>query len=117
MTPAPGSSSKRWVTAAWVLAGLGLVVALALAKVGGDRGIWGDEDTYVAMAASLARDGDNADYSPATLANPNGYNGTEGLFRFLPGGIAERGYAIMEITEGGTQTLLAAPASFAPAIN
>ena len=58
MTPAPGSSSKRWVNAAWALAGLGLALALALAVVGGGRGTWGDEDTYVAMAASLARDGD-----------------------------------------------------------
>ena len=44
--------------AAWGLAAAGLVVAVALAVAGRDRGIWGDEDTYIAMTASLARDGD-----------------------------------------------------------
>ena len=58
MSPASGSSSKRWVTTAWVLAAAGLALVMALAKVGGGRGVWGDEDTYLAMAASLARDGD-----------------------------------------------------------
>lgn len=71
----------------------------------------------MALAASLAKQGDNADYSPETLANRNGYNGTEGLFRFRENGVAERGYAILEITEQGPQILFPAPTSFAPAIN
>ena len=58
MSPASGSNSKRWVSAAWALAWLGLVLALALAWAGRDRGVWGDEDTYIGMAASLSRDGD-----------------------------------------------------------
>ena len=33
---------------------------MALAVAGGKRGAWGDEDTYVGMTASLARDGDLA---------------------------------------------------------
>ncbi len=36
------------------------MLAVALAVVGGGRGVWGDEDTYLAMTASLARDGDLA---------------------------------------------------------
>ncbi len=70
-----------------------------------------------ALAVSLAKSGRDADFSAASLTNPNGYNGTEGLFRFRQNGVAERGYAIMEITKGGTQTLLPAPTSFSPAIN
>jgi hypothetical protein len=53
-------SSFRWVTTAWVLAGGGLLLAVALLVAGGGRGIWGDEDTYVGMTASLTRDGDLA---------------------------------------------------------
>jgi hypothetical protein len=37
-----------------------LALAVALAVAGHGRGIWGDEDTCVAMTASLARDGDLA---------------------------------------------------------
>ena len=60
MSPASGSSSTRWDTAAWALAAAGLLLALALVLADGGRGSWGDEDTYTAMTASLARDGDLA---------------------------------------------------------
>ena len=45
---------------AWALAGIGLALAAGLAAAGRDRGVWGDEDTYLGMTASLARDGDLA---------------------------------------------------------
>jgi hypothetical protein len=48
------------LTAAWALAVAGLLLALGMGLAGRDRGVWGDEDTYVAMTASLARDGDLA---------------------------------------------------------
>ena len=48
------------MVAAWALAAAGVVVALALAVAGRHRGVWGDEGTYLAMTASLARDGDLA---------------------------------------------------------
>ncbi len=52
------SPSRAWAVAAWVLATAGLALALALAMARPPRGLWGDEGTYLAMTASLARDGD-----------------------------------------------------------
>lgn len=71
----------------------------------------------MALASGLAKQGDNADFSDAALTNPTGFFGAEGLFRFLPNGVAERGYAILEITQQGTRTLRPAPTTFTPAIN
>jgi hypothetical protein len=58
LSPAAVSDSKGWNRATRALAGLGLLLLLALLVVGVGRGAWGDEDTYLAMTASLARDGD-----------------------------------------------------------
>lgn len=51
-------------------------------------------------------------YRKDVLANPNGFMGADGIFRFLPDGTAERGLAVLEISPEGPITRDAAPESF-----
>lgn len=49
------------------------------------------------------------DYSPATLTNPIGFAGVDGIFRLRPDGLAERGYAVWEVQAGGQDRQVAPP--------
>ena len=51
-------------------------------------------------------------FTPATIANPNGYLGADGLFRLRPDGTVERGLAILEIQPSGIRVVDPAPRSF-----
>lgn len=62
-----------------------------------------------ALAAVLGRGGD---FGPSALASPNGFAGIDGIFRFGPDGVSERGLAVYEITEGGRRVVDPAPTSF-----
>jgi ABC-type branched-subunit amino acid transport system substrate-binding protein len=64
-----------------------------------------------ALAAILAERGSS--YDRASLTNPGGFSGADGLFRFTPQGMAERGLAVLELGQGGSRIIDAAPASFA----
>ncbi len=65
-----------------------------------------------ALAAVLARRSPH-DYSTAVLTNPLGFAGVDGIFRLLPDGTNERGYAVMEVVSGGPpQQVAPAPAAF-----
>lgn len=68
----------------------------------------------VALAAVLARDKgpEGADYSLDALTNPAGFVGIEGIFRLLPSGHVERGYAILEVQRGAARVLSPAPETF-----
>lgn len=64
-----------------------------------------------AIAAALGGDGRTPpNYSDAILKDPQGFIGSEGFFRFSDQGVAERGYAILEITPEGATEIQAAPA-------
>lgn len=66
-----------------------------------------------AVAASLAGDGRRPPkYDVATLTNPDGFIGAEGLFRFTEKGLAQRSFAIMEVRQSGVALIQEAPASF-----
>jgi len=65
-----------------------------------------------ALAALLAAQEGDVDYSPAALATGHGFYGVEGLFRLRPEGISERGLAIHEVQEGEIRTRREAPAAF-----
>lgn len=66
-----------------------------------------------AVAAALAGDGKRPPrYDVATLTDPEGFIGAEGLFRFTEKGIAQRGFAIMEVQQTGVQMIREAPRSF-----
>jgi ABC-type branched-subunit amino acid transport system substrate-binding protein len=65
-----------------------------------------------ALTAVLAKRSPH-DFSAAVLTNPLGFAGVDGLFRLLPDGTAERGYAVLEVVAGGASKEVAPPpASF-----
>ncbi|MEM9468913.1 MAG: penicillin-binding protein activator [Pseudomonadota bacterium] len=66
-----------------------------------------------ALAAVLAQQGGGANgFNRAALTNPNGFAGTDGIFRFGNNGLVERGLAILELSGGKTIEVSPAPRSF-----
>lgn len=70
-----------------------------------------------ALAAVLARAEGGPNFSVQTLASPNGYTGQDGIFRFHPDGVVERGLAVLEVRREGFRVVDPPPSSFEPAIN
>jgi len=76
-----------------------------------------------ALAAVLARQpvlasaGSSSEFSAATLQQPSGFQGVDGIFRFGADGAVERGLAMFEIVRRGQRVIDPAPESFAGAIN
>ena len=54
----------------------------------------------VSLVAALARTQGAQRYSAAVLTNPSGFNGADGVFRFRPNGLNERGLSVMQINNG-----------------
>ena len=71
----------------------------------------------VALAAVLAGDGGQPDFSRAAITAESGYAGLDGIFRFRPDGTAERGLAVLEVQRNAHRVVDPAPTTFAPAIN
>ncbi len=69
-----------------------------------------------ALAAVLARSApDDADaYTASRITNPRGFAGIDGIFRFLPSGLSERGLAVLQIEEGHPVVVDPAPTAFTP---
>jgi branched-chain amino acid transport system substrate-binding protein len=65
-----------------------------------------------AMAAVLARSIKEDPYAAGTLTNPRGFAGIDGVFRFRPDGLNERGLAILEIQGGSMRVIDPAPTAF-----
>lgn len=69
-----------------------------------------------ALAAILARRGLQRNGRPAfdkaSITNPNGFAGIDGIFRFRPDGTAERGLAILSYKRGKIVVLEEAPQTF-----
>lgn len=69
-----------------------------------------------ALAAVLAQKGFQESGQPAfearDLANPNGFAGLDGIFRFRPNGLAERGLAVLEYRNGDIKVISPAPKTF-----
>jgi len=70
----------------------------------------------VGVAAVLDRTPGN-DFSADAIANPNGYAGADGIFRFRPDGTAERGLAVLQVEHAGTSVARPAPESFDGAVS
>jgi ABC-type branched-subunit amino acid transport system substrate-binding protein len=51
-------------------------------------------------------------FTRATLTDPNGFAGVDGIFRFNPDGTAERGLAVMAVTPNGFREIDPAPKTF-----
>jgi ABC-type branched-subunit amino acid transport system substrate-binding protein len=68
------------------------------------------------LVAALSRQIQNPQqrFSEQTLANPNGFAGVDGIFRFRPNGTPERGLAVNEIRANGIAAVSPAPRSFTP---
>ena len=65
-----------------------------------------------ALAGALARNPSGPDFSPTAIANPSGFAGVDGIFRFLPTGIVQRGLAVLEVQRGAPTVLDPAPTTF-----
>jgi ABC-type branched-subunit amino acid transport system substrate-binding protein len=65
-----------------------------------------------ALAAVIAKRG--AKYDEASLTNPNGFAGLDGIFRLSTTGEVERGIAINEVTPTSAVVIDPAPTSFVP---
>jgi branched-chain amino acid transport system substrate-binding protein len=65
-----------------------------------------------ALAAALAQADGNEPFSQQALLNPNGFTGVDGLFRFTPGGLVQRGLAVLEVEPQGDVVISPAPQSF-----
>ncbi len=70
-----------------------------------------------ALAAVLARGESGPDFSEATLTTNSGFSGRDGIFRFLPTGLAERGLAVMQVRHRDAKVIQPAPVKFYSAIN
>ncbi len=72
----------------------------------------------VALAVVLARQGQGAQsFNFAALTSPSGFAGTDGIFRLLASGAAQRGLAVLEIRPNGPRVLEPAPTTFEAALN
>jgi ABC-type branched-subunit amino acid transport system substrate-binding protein len=65
-----------------------------------------------ALAAVLAKGGGPDPFSAAAIQNPSGFTGVDGLFRFGPNGLVQRGLAVLEIAPSGNRVVSPAPQTF-----
>lgn len=56
-------------------------------------------------------------FEDALLHNSDGFAGYDGIFRFLPNGVVERGLAVMEVQRRAPRVVDPAPARFAAPVN
>jgi ABC-type branched-subunit amino acid transport system substrate-binding protein len=66
----------------------------------------------IALSATLAAGSPGRRYTRATIADPNGFAGIDGIFRFRSDGMTERGLAVMEVTAAGQTVISPAPNTF-----
>jgi ABC-type branched-subunit amino acid transport system substrate-binding protein len=68
---------------------------------------------YAAALAAVLAKGDSPDpFSAQAIQNPSGFTGVDGLFRFGPDGLVQRGLAVLEVDPGGDKIVSPAPQSF-----
>lgn len=67
----------------------------------------------VSLVTLLASGKPYSRFTAQTLADPNGFSGVDGIFRFLPDGTSDRGLAVIAINEDGTVSVASpAPTTF-----
>ena len=71
----------------------------------------------LALTGLLAQSPEEQKFTKEMLEDPDGFAGYNGIFRFLPSGLAERGLAVMTIGQEDLEVLEPAPTSFTPLIN
>lgn len=65
-----------------------------------------------ALASALASGKSGPPFSREAILNPNGFSGVDGLFRFMPDGLVQRGLAVLEVEPQGNVVVSPAPQSF-----
>ncbi len=65
----------------------------------------------VALSATLAGGQPGKRYTRMAIADPNGFAGIDGIFRFRSDGMTERGLAVMEVSNGGQLTVVSPAAN------
>jgi ABC-type branched-subunit amino acid transport system substrate-binding protein len=65
-----------------------------------------------ALASALASGKSGPPFSREAILNPNGFSGVDGLFRFTPDGLVQRGLAVLEVEPQGNIVVSPAPQSF-----
>jgi branched-chain amino acid transport system substrate-binding protein len=70
----------------------------------------------VALAAILAQSGMPAPFSTPAITAASGFAGIDGIFRFTPDGLSQRGFAVLEVTRDGPATASPAPTAFDAAL-
>jgi ABC-type branched-subunit amino acid transport system substrate-binding protein len=68
----------------------------------------------VALAAALVRTRGSERFTEATLTNPSGFAGQDGVFRFRTDGLNDRGLAVLQVGNGAAAVVSAAPKAFGP---
>ena len=66
----------------------------------------------MALAAVLGQEASGPDFRAEAITNPDGFVGSDGIFRFGLDGIAERGMAVLEIERDGFRVRRRAPTTF-----
>lgn len=66
----------------------------------------------IALSATLASGTPGRRYTKTTIADPNGFAGIDGIFRFRSDGMTERGLAVMEVTAAGQTVISPASSTF-----
>jgi len=66
----------------------------------------------VALAAVLGRSGASDAFSAQSITADTGFAGVDGIFRFFPTGLSQRGFAIMQVTRDGATVVQPAPSTF-----
>lgn len=70
----------------------------------------------VALVAALKKLHPDRPFTASALDDPKGFAGIDGVFRFGPDGVAERGLAVIQITPAGAMAVDQAPQEFSPAV-
>jgi branched-chain amino acid transport system substrate-binding protein len=65
-----------------------------------------------ALAALLAKRSPATAFTAQSIADPSGFAGVDGIFRFHPDGRIERGLAVLEVQKGGPKVVSPAPETF-----
>lgn len=68
----------------------------------------------VGLAIGLTTNAPGNRFTAANLTRPNGFSGVDGIVRFAPNGLAERGLAVLEVQKFGSSVVDPAPSSFQP---
>ena len=66
----------------------------------------------VSLAAALAKSQGSQRFTDTVLLNKSGFNGADGVFRFRPDGLNDRGLSVLQINDGKASSVSPAPRTF-----